>query len=184
MARPATNRPATDQLGTYERHGDVVDLRYERHYPRPIETVWAALTDPIRLADWLSAATVEPREGGRYELFTERPRPMTGRITVWEPPRVLEYSWDTGDAPINTVRWELSPDGAGTKLVLRHLGMQFHWVGLVLPGWHSLLERLDGLLAGTPKPDSMERWRALQAVYVAEYKLEGVLLDPPPGHGQ
>jgi hypothetical protein len=101
-----------------------------------------------------------------------------------EPPRTLEYSWDTGDAPATVVRWELSPDGSGTKLVLRHAGLQARWIGLVLPGWHNILERLAGLLAGAPKPDSMERWRELQAIYLAHYQLEGVMIDPPPGHGQ
>ena len=29
----------------------------------------------------------------------------------------------------------------------------------------------------------MPRWRELQAVYLDRYKLEGVMLDPPAGHG-
>ncbi|HEV2677007.1 MAG TPA: SRPBCC family protein [Aliidongia sp.] len=171
-----------ERLGTIERRGDAVDLRYERHYPRPIETVWAALTDPARLADWVSPALVEPRAGGRYELFTERARPMTGRILTWEPPHLLEYSWDTGDAPESVVRCELTTEGDGTTLVFLHKGVIAKWIALVLPGWHSLLERLQGLLAGQPKPDAMERWRELQAVYIDHYKLEGVIIDPPPGH--
>jgi hypothetical protein len=28
-----------DELGTFQRQDDSVDLRYERHYPRPIDTV-------------------------------------------------------------------------------------------------------------------------------------------------
>src|SRR5438552_2063215 len=106
-----------DDLGTFERRGDDVDLRYERRYPRPVETVWAALTDPVRLADWIGAALVEPRVGGRYELFVDRKRPMTGRILTWEPPRLLAFTWDTGDAPPSTVRCELSHDGDGTRLI-------------------------------------------------------------------
>ncbi|MFI4986934.1 MAG: SRPBCC family protein [Alphaproteobacteria bacterium] len=172
-----------DELGTFERRGDGVDLRYERHYPRPIETVWAALTEPARLADWVGPALVEPRLGGRYELFIDRPRPMTGRILTWEPPRLLEFSWDTGDAPANVVRCELAPDGDGTRLIFMHKGIGFVWIGLVLPGWHTHLERLASLLAGEAQPLSRPRWRALQAIYLERYKLEGVMLDPPPGHG-
>jgi uncharacterized protein YndB with AHSA1/START domain len=172
-----------DELGTIDRRGDIVDLRYERRYPRPIETVWAALTDPARLADWIGPALVEPHVGGRYELFIERPRPMTGRIVTWEPPRLLEFTWDTGDAPESLVRCELVPDGDGTKLVFHHKGPPFVWIALVLPGWHSLLERLAGLMAGHPIPDSMPRWRELQAIYLDHYRFEGVMIDPPPGHG-
>jgi uncharacterized protein YndB with AHSA1/START domain len=172
-----------DDLGTFDRRGDVADLRYERRFPRPIETVWAALTEPARLADWMSAARVEPHVGGRYELFVDRKRPMTGRILTWEPPRLLEFSWDTGDAPPSRVRCELTLDGDFTRLIFIHKGIGFPWIGLVLPGWHGFLEGLRGLLAsGAPQPSSMERWRELQAIYLDHYKLEGVMTDPPPGH--
>ncbi len=172
-----------DALGTFERRGDDFDLRYERRYPRPIETVWAALTEPARLGDWLGPARVEPRVGGCYHLFTDRPRPMTGRILIWDPPRVLEFTWDTGDAPEAVVRCELSSDGNGTRLIFTHKGVGFVWAALVLPGWHVHLERLDGVLAEQVLPLSMPRWRELQAVYIDHYKLEGVMIDPPPGHG-
>jgi uncharacterized protein YndB with AHSA1/START domain len=172
-----------DELGRFERRGDTVDLRYERRYPRPIETVWAALTDPARLGEWLGAARVEPQVGGRYELFIDRKRPMTGRVLTWEPPRLLEFSWDTGDAPPSTVRCELTAEDAGTRLVFTHKGVGFVWIALVLPGWHHLLERLASLLAGMVQNDSMERWRELQASYLGRYQLQGVMLDPPPGHG-
>jgi hypothetical protein len=61
--------------------------------------------------------------------------------------------------------------------------MAFKWVGLVLPGWHSLLERLTHALAtGQPAPDRPDRWRELQAIYVDRYDLQGVMLEPPRGH--
>ena len=172
-----------DELGTFQRQGDRVDLRYERRYPHPIETIWAALTEPERLNDWLGRARVEPHVGGRYELFIDRLRPMTGRILTWEPPRLLEFSWDTGDAPASMVRCELAPDGDGTRLLLLHKGAGYVWIGLVLPGWHACLERLEGLLSGQVQPSSMTRWRELQSIYLDRYKIEGVMVDPPPGHG-
>jgi uncharacterized protein YndB with AHSA1/START domain len=171
-----------DELGTIERHGDEVDLRYERHFARPIETVWAALTDPARLEDWMAPALVEPHVGGRYELFTDRARRMTGRILTWQPPTLLEFSWDTGDAPANLVRCELSRDGDGTRLIFIHKGIGWAWIGLVLPGWHTHLERLSNLCSGQVEPLSMARWRELQGIYIEHYKLEGVMLDPPAGH--
>jgi uncharacterized protein YndB with AHSA1/START domain len=45
-----------DDFGTFEQQADQAILRYERHYRRPIQTVWAALTTHERLADWLGAA--------------------------------------------------------------------------------------------------------------------------------
>ena len=52
----------------------------------------------------------------------------------------------------------------------------------MLPGWHVHLERLASLLAGAAQPFGMPRWRELQTTYLDRYKLEGVMLDPPPGH--
>ena len=41
---------------------------FHRHYAKPIEKVWAALTTPERLADWLADAEIELRLGGRIQL--------------------------------------------------------------------------------------------------------------------
>ena len=65
------------------------------------------------------------------------------------------------------------------------LGVGFTWIALVLPGWHAHLERLDSLLSrGSAQDFGMPRWRELQAIYLEHYKLEGVMLDPPPGHDE
>jgi hypothetical protein len=97
-----------DDLGTFHSGDEGTTLRYERIYPRPIATVWAALTQPERLADW---------------------------------------------------------------------------IGLVLPGWHAHLEWLgEALATGHAQSFDMARWRDLQAAYVARYRLQGVMLDPPDGH--
>jgi uncharacterized protein YndB with AHSA1/START domain len=111
-----------EQLGAFERSDDRIDMRFERHYPRSIETVWSALTDPVRLNDWMGAAHVEPRVGGRYELMLDGANPMTGRILIWEPPHVLEFAWSNAHAPESTVRYELSRDGDGVRLVFTHRG--------------------------------------------------------------
>jgi uncharacterized protein YndB with AHSA1/START domain len=176
-----------EDLGTFERHGDQTTLRYERHYPRPIQSVWAALTTPERLADWLGAAVVEPRVGGRFELFVDRPSEsarMIGRVLRWDPPERLEFTWKVGGEAETIVRCELTADGPNaTRLLFTHGAIAFKWVGLVLPGWHTHLERLAKTLETTAAvPDSHERWRELQAIYLKHYRLAGVLTEPPAGH--
>ena len=86
-------------FGAFQRQDERIDVRFERRYPRSIETVWSALTDPERLADWMGAAHVEPHVGGRYDLMLGGPRPMTGRILVWQPPEILEVTWNNADSP-------------------------------------------------------------------------------------
>jgi len=166
------------QLGTFERHGDHLDVRFERHYPRPAETVWSALTDPVRLADWMGVSYVEPHVGGRFETMLDASHPMTGRVLVWDPPKVLEFSWSNGHAPDSTIRYELAPDGNGTRVIFTHRHMPYATSALMLPGWHVFFARLARLLEDATPPDWQTRWRQMQTVYVDRYGLEGLTLDP------
>ncbi len=112
-------------LGAYIRDGSSAGLRYERRYDRSAETVWKALTEPARLADWMGEARVEPFVGGRYELFIDSPEPMRGRVVTWQPPLLLEYSWHGAGTPKSVIRCELVPDGAGTRLIFMHRALRF-----------------------------------------------------------
>jgi uncharacterized protein YndB with AHSA1/START domain len=167
-----------DELGAFERRGDHIDVRFERRYPRPVETVWSALTQPERLADWMGASHVEPRVGGRFDMMVDGPHPMTGRVRVFDPPRVLELSWSNTHAPDSVIRYELTPDAGGTRLVFTHKGMPYRNSALMLPGWHDFLARLGGLLDGTLSPEAQPSFRRMQAAYVDHYKLDGVTLEP------
>ena len=169
---------SSQDLGTFEQRGDHIDVRFERHYPRAVETVWSALTEPERLADWMGVSTIEPCLGGRIELMVDGPHPMTGRITEWDPPTVLEFTWSNTHAPDSVVRYELSraADG-GTRLIFTHRGMPYENSALMLPGWHDFLARLRDWLDGTP-PGGAMNYRQMQATYVEHYKLTGVRLDP------
>lgn len=167
---------AMEELGAFKRHDDHIDVRFERHYPRPVETVWSALTDPVRLADWMGVSHVEPRVGGRFDLMVDGSHPMTGRVRVWEPPHILEFSWSNTHAPDSIIRYELTRDGADTRLIFTHQGMPYASSALMLPGWHNYLARLGSLLDGVA-PSDAPSYRHMQAVYVDHYKLHGVTLD-------
>jgi uncharacterized protein YndB with AHSA1/START domain len=166
-------------FGAYERNGDVIDVRFVRHYPRPPETVWKALTEPARLADWMGRSHVEPRVGGRYETMLDGHKPMHGTVLVWDPPTSLELHWSNGHAPDSTVRFELSPaPGGGTRLEFTHQRMPFGSSALMLPGWHIYFERLGQALAGQPPPPMDQRWREMQAIYIDRLGLSALQRDP------
>lgn len=171
------------ELGTFEHAAEGMTVRFERRLPRPPEIVWAALTAPERLADWLGPAVFEPREGGRVNIFTDREEALQvhGRVTEWDPPRSLGFTWRSADEPETRVRCELSPDGPdGTRLVFTHGPMERKWIALVLPGWHGHLEQLQALIeTGEPAASGMDRWRELQGAYVEAYALHDAMLDPP-----
>ena len=167
----------TAAFPTMDRRGDELDVRFVRHYPRPVEKVWAALTDPERLADWMGAANVEPFVGGRFDLMTESIHGSTGAVRVWDPPRVLEFSWSNTHSRDAVIRYELTPEGDGTRLVLSHRGMPYLTSALMLPGWHDFLERLGIMLTGGTLRREMD-FRTMQPAYIEHFKLEGVQLDP------
>ena len=154
-------------LGTYARNGELLDIRFERSYPRPVETVWAALTDPTRLADWMGKSEVEPRVGGKFLTIQDSAAPMTGKVLVWEPNRTLEFTWSNKDAPDSVVRYELKPEGkSGTRLVFTQRGVKPGRSALMLPGWQWLFDRLANALEGKPGTRSGKDWGQWQKVYI------------------
>jgi uncharacterized protein YndB with AHSA1/START domain len=158
----------TMDLGTYARRGDgKLDIRFERNYPRPVETVWKALTEPERLADWMGQSTVEPYVGGRFLTIQDSAAPMTGKVLVWEPPKTLEFSWSNKDAPDSVVRYELTADGSSaTRLVFTQRGVLPGRSALMMPGWQWLFDRLANALEGKPGTQSGKSWSDWQQVYV------------------
>ncbi|MBL8598312.1 MAG: SRPBCC family protein [Devosia sp.] len=169
---------ATDRLGTFERRGDYIDVRFERLYRRPVDSVWKSLTEPARLADWMGQSYVEPFVGGRYETMLDGLKPMRGRVRIWEPPTLLEYDWHSDHAPVSVARWELAPAGAGTRVVFEHRGMPYANSNLMLPGWHVYLAHLGAVLDGAPPGSFETAWRGMQDVYARRYALQDLRREP------
>lgn len=103
------------------------DLLFEVAYPDPPATVWQALTDPARLAEWLMPNDFQPVVGHHFQFRVAHARGWSGivdcEVLVVDPPRKLSYTWRSGKLD-TVVTWTLHPDGAGTKLRLTHKGFQ------------------------------------------------------------
>lgn len=169
---------AMEALGTFEDHDeDTIDVRFERFYPRPVETVWSAITEPARLADWMGVSEIEPFVGGTVRLMIDSEHPAHGEVQLWDPPKMFEFSWSNTHARDTVVRYELSPAGGGTRLIFTHQRMPYQTSALMLPGWHNFLSRLGATLEGKVLTESPS-FRGMQAIYVDHYKLTGVMLDP------
>ena len=159
------------ELGTLSVEGDVATLTYRRRLPHPVEEVWAALTDPVRRKAWFGQTTIEPRQGGMIEMMPDDPpaapdaKRMTGRILIWDPPRVLEHEWLQRIVEDSVVRYELTPDGDGTLLVFTHRGLSPKNAEGFAPGGHAFLDRLEALLAGREMPGWNDRYAELAPAY-------------------
>ncbi|WNG17838.1 SRPBCC domain-containing protein [Cystobacter fuscus] len=154
--------------GTLTTRGDRVELRFERRLAHPPEKVWRALTDGQELAHWFPARIEGARQNGaELRFFFAEGEPGTGRISVFEPPRVLEYTWD-GDL----LRWELHPEGTGCLLVFTTLPGDRARVARDATGWHFCLDNLEAAIAGNPAAGfDKERFSALNAEYAARFGL-------------
>jgi uncharacterized protein YndB with AHSA1/START domain len=173
-------RAALDQIwgsddpdGAIRRRADGgYEIVFRRRIRKPLEKVWAALTVPERLADWLAAASIEPdlRVGARFTLrFAANDYRMAGEIVELDPPRLIAWTWPDPDAAASAqpgvVRFELAPDGDGCVLTLTDGGP-----GKIHPnqaaGWHTHLEGLPGAADG-----AFNAWdREVEAVHEARYR--------------
>jgi uncharacterized protein YndB with AHSA1/START domain len=141
----------------------VAEVVFERRFEVPPERVWRALTDPEELAGWLAPATIDLRVGGllvfKFEDGDER-----GTITELREPELIAYTWNEGETD-SLVRFELEPDGGGTRLMLRHTFEGEVDLSSYGGGWHHHLEQLIAQMAGTPISWDTNRYRELKSEY-------------------
>jgi uncharacterized protein YndB with AHSA1/START domain len=95
-------------------------LTIQRLLPGPVERVWAYLTDGDLRRKWLAAGQMEMKVGAAFELvwrnneLTNPPgkRPagfgdehrMQSRITEFDPPRRLAFTWQGSGAACPTAQ--------------------------------------------------------------------------------
>jgi uncharacterized protein YndB with AHSA1/START domain len=169
-----TQDPATlsdAPLGDVTVSGETMQVVFHRRYRKPVAKVWAALTTPERLADWLAEAEIELKPGGVIRLnWNKGMHGMTGLVTACDPPHVLAWTWPI-DGRETTVRFELQADGEGCLLTLTHSGIDWrNGSGSgVRAGWHAHLEGLAEAAEGRATPWAVKtaRQTALQPRYPA-----------------
>lgn len=110
--------------------------------------------------------------------MTDGPFPMRGKVRVWDPPYVLEFFWSNAHAPESVVRYELHRSGSGTLVQFSHRGIPYASSALMLPGWHNYFAVLGTLLNDTAADPEKDAWRRLQSLYVNQYELTDVTLEP------
>jgi uncharacterized protein YndB with AHSA1/START domain len=159
--------------GAVEYHADgnrwtLVFVRLLRHGP---ERVWEALTDPVQVAQWAPYTT--DRDLGSVGDATltmvdgDVGQELGASVTRAERPRVLEYTWGE-----DRLRWELAPEGSGTRLTLRHTVAGKEWLAKAAAGWHLCLDVAERLLDGEPIGPIRGRealdfgWQGLHDAYV------------------
>jgi uncharacterized protein YndB with AHSA1/START domain len=166
---------------TPDAYGALIEpatLKIQRLLPGPIERVWAYLTDSELRRKWLAAGQMEMKVGAPFEFvwrnneltnppgqrppgFGEEHR-MQSRITEFDPPRRLAFTWQgSGD-----VSFELEPKGSKVLLTVIHRRLPDRATMLkVGAGWHMHLDVLVARATGEQPEPFWDGWSRLKNEY-------------------
>jgi uncharacterized protein YndB with AHSA1/START domain len=140
-------------------------VRLERLLPDRPAVVWQALTEREQLRTWFPCDVIV--DGGRWEVgatitFPFPPEVMdltlTGEVLEVDEPNLLTFTWGE-----DTLRFELSPEEDGTRLVLVD-ELPADAAARNAAGWENCLDRLAGL---EPAPDA---WQSRYERYIAAFE--------------
>jgi uncharacterized protein YndB with AHSA1/START domain len=135
-----------DGLGALSRQDGRWTLRFTRRLAHPREKVWRAVTEPEHLAIWYPQQIVgERRAGAPLRFVSSGGEGFDGRMLVFDPPSVLEFTWGA-----DLLRIELAADGTDTLLTLTDTFDDLGKAARDAAGWHECLGRLASDLDGTP----------------------------------
>jgi uncharacterized protein YndB with AHSA1/START domain len=156
-------------LGSLRAADGVGVVRMEDRFDTAIDDLWAAVTDPGRLARWLGEVEGELRLGGEFRArFFSSGWEGTGRVEVCEPPRRLLVVTKGDDAPYELVtEVTLTADGDQTVLVFEERGMPLDQLAAYGAGNQVHVEDLAAHLAGGERGDANTRWGELLPAYEA-----------------
>jgi uncharacterized protein YndB with AHSA1/START domain len=163
-------------LGSLRAADGVGVVRIDDRYDTAIDDLWAAVTDPARLARWYGQVEGDLRPGGAFRVYLEADDiESAGRIDVCEPPRRLlvttretdeSYRKGQGAPPFDqTLEATLTADGDQTLLVIEVQGMPLDKIAFYGAGWQIHAEHLAAYVAGREPGDTEARWDELVPPY-------------------
>jgi len=173
----SSNAPGGGRLlGSLRAADGVGVVRIEDRYDTAIDDLWAAITDPARLARWYGQVEGDLRPGGGFRVYLEADDiESTGRVEACEPPRRLlvttretdeSYRKGQGAPPFDqTIEATLTADGDQTLLVIEVQGMPLDKLAFYGAGWQIHAENLAAYLAGRERGDTEARWVELVPPY-------------------
>jgi uncharacterized protein YndB with AHSA1/START domain len=132
------------------------------------ETVFDFFVDPEKMVRWKGRrAELEPRPGGVYRVEISDQAIARGEYVEIDAPKRVIFTWgwegqETGEHAVppglSRVEVELTPDGEGTLVRLRHLDLPEQARAIHGQGWDLYLGRLaeaaEGRDAGQDPPET------------------------------
>jgi uncharacterized protein YndB with AHSA1/START domain len=165
----------SDPMGEVLQNGDRIGLRFVRRFPHPVERVWKAITESDQLRHWMPCDIVGERRAGadivlpfwpaHVAKYQMEETSLPGRIEVWEPPAVFQWTWGR-----DVLRFELE-DGEGETTMTFTTWLESSdpdETASAAGGYHVCLAELRELLdtgSAPPLVDKDDDARRLQAGY-------------------
>jgi len=137
-------QPTSGPTGRFQLVADRLTLFVTRTFHAPIDDVWAAITEPERVARWLGTWSGDPATGTVLFAMTfegQQPPGDEMEIRECEPPRRLAVTSQVGEQ-----RWYLDVDlteaDGVTTLAFSQPDVDPEDALSVGPGWEFYLDRL------------------------------------------
>lgn len=140
-------------------------VRVDSVYPTTPEDLWAAVTDPRRLARWVAVVEGDLRLAGTVSARFTSGWEGSGRVDACDAPHRLLVTMSPGAQDETVIEAVLSPEGEGTRLVVEERGIPLGELPVHGAGWHTHLEDLGTALAGEVPGPWIDRVRALAPGY-------------------
>lgn len=162
----------SSHYGNFHQTEKGYQLVFERNLDHPAEKVWKYLTQPEKMALWLSPNIEKPqteidlREGGKISIQFMMAVPE-GTITKLEKEKILEINWGSG----HTSRWELISN-TEDNCTLKFFETLPESISVeAIAAWHGYLDFLEMSLNGIEIPaDVPDRWNYISQKITARYK--------------
>lgn len=158
----------TTPLGTLSKTGQYLQGRLTRLIALDQPAVWAMLTTPERMAQWLAPGSIEQKQGGAVKLnFADSGTVIDSSVSAIDAPRLLEFSWSSPGQPTRPVRWELATEPGGTRTTLTVSVPHSENIAATCAGWEAHLQMLQAAISGAPIKFPFETFKATREGYRA-----------------
>lgn len=132
------------------------------------QTLWALLTTPERMAQWLTHGNIELKRGGSVKLnFVESGTVIDSSVSAIDAPRLLEFSWSSPGQPVRPVRWETASVPGGSRLTLTVCVPHSENIATTCAGWEAHLQMLQAAIDGAPIKFPFETFKTTRDSYRA-----------------
>jgi uncharacterized protein YndB with AHSA1/START domain len=141
-------------------------VRMEEVYDTRVSDLWAAVTEPERLARWVAQVSGDLHLGGQFHATFTSGWDGPGRVEVCEPPHRLIATMSPDSDDETLIEVTLADEEGRTRLVIEERGIPLTEIAAHGAGWQAHVEDLSAHLAGRDAGDWNDRWVELQPAYL------------------